>query len=410
MVATVGCGCQFWYDLQNIQMANKNPTSTLAGLSRQAALVRRRQSVVFGAALLGLAAIGVGADFGIRSIWPRSLGMGGRLTSPRNVLVVGLDRSGKISAGNLFVVAHLDPRGDRVTLLSLPARTQTTIVGYGVSSLAQAPALGGLRLAKQAAQELIGAPVDAAIALPPAAEAALVDAVGGLEVFVPTARGVGGTAGKQELMIPAGDQHMDGTMAAAYASAPPDGTGDLGRVTRQQFLIWALARQIGDRGTRIAAVTHVLDRAATGDVQPSALSALSGFLASHPDLEFATLPGDAGFDGAWIPNPLRISALMKKIARVGPARTSSAPLAEILFDPLKDKQASKLANELEDSGMTVVRTAPLRHQQPTSIVSRRGNRKLDGAVRALLPGAPWFLSDDPSPYSADYTFTIGSSW
>ena len=390
-------------------MANKIPTHPLAGLSRQAALVRRRQSVVWGALLVGLAAIGAGVDLGIRSFWPHGSGIDSRLTSPRNVLVVGLDRSGRNSAGNLFVVARLDPRGGHVTLLSLPARTQTTIVGYGVSSLAQAPALGGLGLAKEAAQELIGAPVDAAIALTPTAETAMIDAVGGLEVYVPTARRIAGAAGKADVVIPAGNQHLNGKTAASYAAAPPDGTGDLGRVTRQQFLIWALARQIGDQGSKIAAVTHVLGHDASGDVQPAELSSLAGFLASHPDLEFATLPGDAGFDGAWIPNPLRISALMQQIVRVTRTRGTSAPLAEILFDPLKDKQASKLANELEDRGMTVVRTAPLRHAEPTSIVSRRGDRRLDGAIRGLLPGAPWFLSDDPSPYSADYTFTIGSS-
>jgi hypothetical protein len=82
-------------------------------------------------------------------------------------------------------------------------------------------------------------------------------------------------------------------------------------------------------------------------------------------------------------------------------------VAEIRFSSNREKTASGLANSLVDRGVTVVRTAPLEEEDPSHVVARDLSGRVDHIVRTWLPAAPWVLSDDPSPYSADYTIVVG---
>lgn len=397
-------------------MASQSPPpsgSRRSRLAASAARVRRRQLAL----LFALALVCLGAVWALRSLgagrllsgeWKRIAARRGLHGGPVDVLLIGLDSSARGARGDLFMVARLDPGLGDVTVISLPSSTQTTLAGYGVGQLAQAPAVGGLRLARSTVQALLGIPIDRAIALDPRAEAALVDAAGGLELDVPSPRHLIAPTTAAPVVVPAGLQRLDGNAAAAYVAAPAL-PGSLSRARQQQLLLYGLTQQVdSDRG-RLAKLQKILLTQATGDLRPAEADQLGAILEARPMVKFATLPGNAGFDGAWIPNPLKVESLIKGISAPPGGPGDRTPMVEILFSPLQEKEASKLANQLTDKGLMVVRTASLPDEEPSSVVSRQPAGRLDPAVRQLMPRSAWFLSDDPSPYSADYTLTIGTT-
>jgi hypothetical protein len=211
------------------------------------------------------------------------------------------------------------------------------------------------------------------------------------------------------IQVPAGKQRLGGRKALAYASVRSGDAGDLKRVTRQQFLAAAVLRQAGRNPWRLADATKALVKEAGGDVKPPEADEIVRFLESRPITRFTTIPGNPGYGGAWIPNPARIQALLDRLEHLKdtPDRPRT-PIAEIRFSASRAKAAESLATRLVDRGVTVVRTAPLEEEEATSVVAREPSGRVDHIVRTLLPAAPWVLSDDPSPYSADYTIVVGS--
>ncbi|MBU6428720.1 MAG: LCP family protein [Cyanobacteria bacterium REEB65] len=374
-----------------------------------AARVRRRQFAIFAIvalfAVLGIATV----EKTLRSLSPWAgkwvFGEGQFLDRPRNLLLMGLDRAGKGAQGAMFVCLNLNPRLEQVTAISIPAETQTTMAGYGIGKLADASAGGSSVTAT--VSSLLGRPIDRVVTLDPDVLARMIDAAGGVTLDVPAAVRLTSSKAHDELDVRPGVQHFAGREAVLYGELRDSGDDGTRRVLRQQYLAYGLASQLARHGNRQRAVLKAMGMALGGTISAQDADAMRRFLASGPFLRFALLPGNPGFEGTWIPDPIRIAALMKRIgskpAEHGPRRL----LAEILFNPVQEQQASALATSLTDKGITVVRTAPLEESEPASIVSRTGSRRYDPVVKLLAPNAPWFLSDDLSPYSADYTLTIG---
>ncbi|MBN1178048.1 MAG: LCP family protein [Anaerolineae bacterium] len=176
---------------------------------------------------------------------------------PRTVLILGIDRrpgQGNVVRSDTLVLASFQPAAPHAALLSIPRDLYVDVPGYGSNRINTAhfwgeneTAGGGPALAMQTVTYNFGVPVDHAIRVDFDGFRAVIDAVGGIDVYVeeaivddeyPTE-----DYGTIRIEIPAGLQHMDGETALQYARSR-HGSSDFDRAARQQQILSALAERL----------------------------------------------------------------------------------------------------------------------------------------------------------------------
>jgi LCP family protein required for cell wall assembly len=176
-----------------------------------------------------------------------------------NVLLIGVDSApGREEAlTDSMIVVSLDPVGRTVSMVSIPRDLAGVPLGSGdvfgpkINSLAswadRHPAEfpgGGIRALEDAIGALLGIPIHSYARVDLGGFAAMVDAVGGVDITVkkalsdPRYPGLDGTRGWS---VQPGRHHFDGTDALAYARIRKSaGESDLTRAARQQEVLVAL--------------------------------------------------------------------------------------------------------------------------------------------------------------------------
>lgn len=224
-------------------------------------------------------------------------------SDPITVLLLGSDRrpgeSGP-SRTDTVIVARIDPGLRRIALLALPRDLIVEIPGYGYGRINAAhvygdiePSLGGgLALARATVSSLIGAPIDYAVLVDFEGFIGLIDAIGGVDINVPTALYDGAYPtmdyGYMEVYFEPGDQHMDGQRALQYARIRHMDS-DFQRARRQQEIMLAAARRIQGQNPlelidSIAAATTALRGYVYTDLPQERMVALAWALRSvSPD-------------------------------------------------------------------------------------------------------------------------------
>lgn len=179
-----------------------------------------------------------------------------------NILVMGIDRRpGEpfISRTDTMMLMSLDPETDTASILSIPRDLYVVIPGFGRDRINTAFVYGshgdnpeaGAQLAMQTVEYNLGVPVNHYVMVDFSAVINGIDALGGVDIFVPTdiydPTFPDMNYGYDPLYIPAGQHHFDGLTALKYARTRHQDS-DFGRAQRQQALILALRQQILNRG------------------------------------------------------------------------------------------------------------------------------------------------------------------
>ncbi|MFM2308618.1 MAG: hypothetical protein RLY87_738 [Chloroflexota bacterium] len=198
-------------------------------------------------------------------------------TAGYTILLVGVDdRGGSANAGirsDTLMLARINPTTGAVSLLSIPRDTRVEVRGRGTSKINAAYAYGylhpqdlyadnvsqqeaGMALAAETVEWFTnmaskGVRVDYTMQINFEGFALLIDALGGLDIDVPSAivDNTYPTAdyGTMRVEFQPGRQHMDGTRALIYArTRHPD--SDFGRNQRQQLVVSALVSRLGMLG------------------------------------------------------------------------------------------------------------------------------------------------------------------
>lgn len=246
-----------------------------AGVRRRAARLRRRRRLAVAmttlsatvlVAVLGTALYvrGVDGDIDRVEVVPPA---GAALDGPVNVLLVGTDGA----RADAIMVARIEADGG-VSLVSIPRDLFDPSTGDRIN----AALAGGPQAAVDAVERLLGVPVDHYISLEMGGFAALVDAVGGLDLSFPAPV----RDQRSGLVVDAaGCTTLDGAAALSLVRSRDieflvdgrwafAGTGDLGRTARERVVLGA-------------AVAEVL---AVG-ADPVALDRLAGVLADHATVD-----------------------------------------------------------------------------------------------------------------------------
>ncbi len=174
---------------------------------------------------------------------------GSGTTGPLNILVAGVDQRAGLShhqevvlhVGNdvstnsdTLMLLHVSAGRSRVTMVSIPRDSWVNIPGHGMSKINAAYGLGGAKLMVQTVEQATGLDINDYVEVNFLGFVKVIDALGGVNICLPQA--VDDTY--SGLRLPAGEHHVDGIVALAYARDRHSfATSDLARIQDQQKLL-----------------------------------------------------------------------------------------------------------------------------------------------------------------------------
>ncbi|AFZ00114.1 LCP family protein [Calothrix sp. PCC 6303] len=263
------------------------------------------------------------------------------LTRPVNVLVMGMSvlppdvknpsddqkKLGYLPQVNSFdglsdvmLLIRFDPEQKKLVMLSVPRDTRTRIEGHGVKKINSANTFGGPALSATSVSNLLGGVgIDRYVRINVLGVGKLVDALGGVTVYVPKDMKYQDDSQHLYINLKKGKQHLNGDKALQLLRYRHDENGDIGRIQRQQIVIQALMEQALKPSTltRIPEVLNVIKENIDTNLSVEELLALAGYGArtNRSNIQQLMVPGrfsekneyDASY---WIPNSDRITKLM----------------------------------------------------------------------------------------------------
>jgi LCP family protein required for cell wall assembly len=166
------------------------------------------------------------------------------------VLLFGLDEAGLPAHSDTIMLMHFDPKTHAINQLSIPRDTLVNVDGYGQSKITQAMWYGGPSLALKTVKDYTGIPINHVMVVGFQGFPRLVNAVGGIDLYVPqtVTTGAGpGAAGSTQRVVTfnKGMHHFDGKNAMLYVRIRKAyAQGDFTRAARQQAFVQALQKKI----------------------------------------------------------------------------------------------------------------------------------------------------------------------
>ncbi len=223
-----------------------------------------------------------------------------------HILIIGADnpnptRSAQTQRESLqgradtLMLARFDPSQSQLSLLSIPRDTRVEIPDHGMNKINVANAIGGPTLTARTISDLLGGiPIDRYVRLNPEGIQDLVDAIGGVDVYVPERMEYSDHTQQLYIDLQPGWQRLNGEQVHHFARYRQDYLGDIGRVQRQQELIRAISQELIKPGTwtRTPQVLEAIQENLDTNLRWEELLSLAKFaLSSSQDLDMIMLPG-----------------------------------------------------------------------------------------------------------------------
>lgn len=368
------------------------------------------------------------------------------LTRPVNILVLGV----KVLASDLadppdelndlgydalvdsfeglsdtMLLVRFNPQTGQVVLLSIPRDTRTWVEGVGTTKLNSANAYGGPALAARATSELLGGvEIDRYIRINVQGVEKLIDALGGVTVYVPHDMKYQDDSQHLYINLKQGEQHLDGNKALQFLRFRYDQNGDIGRVQRQQAFMRALAEQSLNIKTvaRLPRILSVIQENVDTNLTVEELVALVGFAAQagRSNTQMLMLPGDFSSPGAyelsyWIPDTREIGGLTAQYFDAEPGYIS-----EVLPQSLSivvqnftdvDEALDRAVTQLGEAGYSNVYTDSIADERlpTTRIIAQRGDRSSAQLVQQAL-GIGEVVVESTGALQSDITIQLGQDW
>ncbi len=325
-----------------------------------------------------------------------------------------------------MLLLRFDPQNRRLAVLSVPRDTRTEIEGHGIDKINVANVYGGPALSAKATSDLLGGvQIDRYVRINVQGVQKLVDALGGVNVYVPKDIKYRDDSQHFYVNLKAGSQHLDGDQALQLLRFRYDGYGDIGRIQRQQMVMRALMEQALNPSTlgRIPSILSVIQSHLDTNLSVEELVALVGFATqlTRSNVDMLMVPGNFGMGGPgnsvsyWFPNHERITNLVARYFDQGLETAENADLTRMRIavqDSTKQEDAVKdLRKTLNNAGFNNVYedtpwSEPL---QVTRIIAQQGNIEDAAAVRRSL-GFGEIRTESTGSLDSDVTIQVGKDW
>ncbi|HEY3831273.1 MAG TPA: LCP family protein [Acidimicrobiia bacterium] len=336
-----------------------------------------------------------------------------------------------------LIIAHLDPSKKQAYVVSFPRDLWVTFPGGCHAKINAAfnnafhcegnPDYGGPSQIIRVMQQDFGIPINHYLSVDFESFKGIVDAIGTVDLFIPTvARDV-----KTGLFVSTpGCNVFNGARALQYvrsrdyeyktdyrqATWTPDGTGDLGRIRRQQYFIRSLAQAAIHKGmTNVSTAITIVHKALQSLTVESGFSSsdlsplVDAFHSTDPGaIQMATIPADQGesTDGQSILNlntvgAAPIFARLRNIAPPAPVEAPDIPTSSVVVDIANGNgvsgEAGQTLTQLANYGFGRGTIADAAHADTTQIRYAPGDGTKAQLVQAYLAGVGTLVSDSSLP-------------
>jgi LCP family protein required for cell wall assembly len=372
-----------------------------------------------------------------------------QLTRPVNILVMGMSvlppdvKNPPTDSQNLKYLPQLnsfdglsdvmlllkfDPESKKIVMLSVPRDTRTEIEGYGVKKINAANVDGGPALTAKTVSNLLGGVgIDRYVRINVLGVGKLIDALGGVTVYVPKDMKYQDDSQHLYINLKAGKQHLGGTKALQLLRYRHDELGDIGRIQRQQMVLRALIEQTLNPTTltQLPQILNVVKDNIDTNLTVEELVALVGFSSrtNRSNMQMLMLPGrfserneyDASY---WLPDKNAITKVMAQhfgleSTPLESQTTTPANLRIAIQDSTGGdrSQIRPLIRGLEKAGYNNVFISkpwgePL---ETTHIVAQQGDSDSAESIRNIL-GFGEVRVESTGNISSDISIQIGKDW
>ncbi|NTV53702.1 MAG: LCP family protein, partial [Candidatus Firestonebacteria bacterium] len=169
-----------------------------------------------------------------------------------NILVLGTDDVEYAQHTDTILLLHWRPLPPRLSLLSVPRDTQVLLPKRGLLKVNAVYAYGNvlngqayaLAMTRSTLENLLGVKINYVIHVRYSSFISLVDAMGGVPLYVPKRMQYLDQAGGVNIDLAPGYQLLDGRQSLNYVRFRSDEDGDQGRMRRQQEFVKAFTLQV----------------------------------------------------------------------------------------------------------------------------------------------------------------------
>ncbi len=226
------------------------------------------------------------------------------IARPVNILVLGIDpvtTKGNVSNSDMtatsdtILLLRVNPNSQLIKVLSIPRSSMVVLPEIGLEQISLANASGAAMATRVVSKSLNNVPIDRYLRLRPDGLKELVNALGGVEIFVPESMSYQDATQSLTIDLEKGWQTLNGDQAQQFARFQAAENGDLGRVQRQQLLIKALKNRLTNPAimARLPQIVSIVQNYVDTNLSPEEMLTLASFGAKvdAQNLQMLMLPG-----------------------------------------------------------------------------------------------------------------------
>ncbi|TAF09633.1 MAG: LytR family transcriptional regulator [Nostocales cyanobacterium] len=330
---------------------------------------------------------------------------------------------------DVMLLIKFDPETKKIVMLSIPRDTRTEIEGYGIKKINATNVDGGPALTAKTVSNLLGGVgIDRYVRINVLGVGKLIDALGGVTVYVPKDMKYQDDSQHLYINLKAGKQHLGGTQALQLLRFRHDELGDIGRIQRQQMVLRALIEQslTPSTLTRLPDILNTVKEHIDTNLSVEELVALVGFGArtNRSNMQMLMLPGrfsdkneyEASY---WVPYKRAINKLMVQNFGLESAESLDSEIINpaSLRVAIQDStggdrsQIRPLITALEQAGYRNIFISrpwgePL---ETTHIVAQQGDSESAESIRNTL-GFGEVRVESTGNIGSDISIQVGKDW
>ena len=270
---------------------------------------------------------------------------------------------------------------------------------------------------KKTLRETFGIKIDRYIIVHDEAVEKIVDALGGIPIYIEKNMKYHDYAGKLHINLEKGNTILDGKQAIGYLRYRKDGLGDIGRTQRQQWFMKSLFEKLHSPQiiTKIPEVLNVCSTYVKTDMSFYELSQYAAFARSVDEnkIEIATLPGSPnqkGFISYWILDAKKTQDLINRmIYREKISLDGTKFKAGIMYSPRKEEEAQAMKEKFIELGFEV-NMLKITHLSHTRFIANKNEVTIEfyNWLQKKMPelNNMQFIYDPTESFSVGSDFTL----
>lgn len=340
----------------------------------------------------------------------------------QNILLLGIDSNGvdtdkwEGTRSDTIMIFNIDPKTHSVKAISVPRDSKVYLPdNKGIQKINSAHALGGIGLVKKTLKETFGIKIDKYIIVHDEAIEKVVDALGGIPIYVEKRMFYDDYAGHLHINLEKGDNILNGKQAVGYLRYRKDGLGDIGRTQRQQWFMKSLFEMLHSPQiiTKIPEVLNIANKYIKTDMSFYELSQYAAMARNidNNKIEIATLPGapnQKGYISYWILDPIKTQEVINRmIYRDKPNVEGIKFKGGIMYSPKREADAEALKEKLNDLGYEV-NMLKITHLSHSRFVANKNTVTLEfyNNLQKKLPE----IHNNQFVYDPTENFSVGSDF